>query len=129
MNIDDNINYDKKIYITILLFSIPSFIIFLLYFISIIIYIKQNFSTKKITLLWINYSIIIFLVILFLFLYILKLILNKKERAINPDELSSNFFSVSINLCIILLIYSILNNLILDLIKIFEAYHKIKKII
>ena len=128
MNIDDNINYDKKIYITILLFSIPSFIIFLLYFISIIIYIKQNFSTKKITLLWINYSIIIFLVILFLFLYILKLILNKKERAINPDELSSNFFSVSINLCIILLIYSILNNLILDLIKIFEAYHKIKKL-
>ena len=128
MNIDDNINYDKKIYITILLFSIPSFIIFLMYFISIIIYIKQNFSTKKITLLWINYSIIIFLVILFLFLYILKLILNKKERAINPDELSSNFFSVSINLCIILLIYSILNNLILDLIKIFEAYHKIKKL-
>ena len=128
MNIDDNINYDKKIYITILLFSIPSFIIFLMYFISIIIYIKQNFSTKKITLLWINYSIIIFLVILFLFLYILKLILNKKERAINPDELSSNFFSVSINLCIILLIYSILNNLILDLIKIFEVYHKIKKL-
>jgi hypothetical protein len=128
MNTDDSINYDNKIYISILLLSISSFIIFLIYFISIISYIRQNYRTKKITLLWINYSIINFTVILFLFLYILKLISEKKERDINPDELSSNFFSVIINICIIFLIYSIINGLIFDFIKIFETYYKIKKL-
>ena len=128
MNTDESINYDNKIYISILLLSISSFIIFLIYFISIISYIRQNYRTKKITLLWINYSIINFTVILFLFLYILKLISEKKERDINPDELSSNFFSVIIYICIIFLIYSIINGLIFDFIKIFETYHKIKKL-
>ena len=128
MNENDCTNYDNKIYISILLISISSFIVFLIYFISILSYIRKNYSAKKITLFWINYSIINFIVILFLFLYILKLILEKKDRVINPDALSSNFFSVIINVCIIFLIYSIISNLIFDLIKIFMAYHKIKKL-
>ena len=128
MNANDIINYDKKIYISILIFSISAFILFLIYFISIITYIKRNYNAKKLTLFWINYCIINFIVLLFLFVYILKLIIEQKERETNPDSLSSNFFSATLNLCLIMLVYTIIHNLIYDLINLFEAYHKLKKL-
>ena len=128
MNIDDAINYDKKIYISILIFSISAFVIFLTYFLSIITYIKRNYNSNKLTLFWINYCILNFIVLLFLVLYILKLIIVQKERENNPDLLSSNFFSVILNICLIMLIYIIIHNLIFDLINLFQAYHKLKKL-
>ena len=128
MDINDSINYDNQLYISILIFSISSFIIFLLYFLSIIIYLKQNYHTKKINLFWINYSIINFVFILFLGLYILKLFIRKKERENSPNLLSSDFLSVIINILLVMFIYSIITNLILDFISAFKAYDKIKKL-
>ena len=128
MNIDDSINYDNIIYITILIFSSSFFFLFLIYFISILIYIKKNYHSKKITLFWINYSIINCLTILFLGLYLLKLFIGNKERENNPDLLSSDFLSIVINICLVLLIYSVISNLIFDLVAVFIAYQKIKKL-
>ena len=125
---DDSLNYDNNIYINILIFSIFFFILILIYFISIIIYLKQNYQSKKLNLLWVNYSIINIIFILFLVFYIMRLIITKKERENNPYLLSSNFFSVIINIFLIMLIYSLINNLIFDLITIFKASNKIKKL-
>ena len=128
MNSDDSINYDNNIYITILTFSSFFFILYLIYFISILLYIKRNIHLRNLTLFWINYSIISILIILFLGFYNLKLLIGKKERENNPDLLSSNFLSITINVCLVLIIYSIINNLIFDLVTTFVAYQKIKKI-
>ena len=128
MDINDSENYDKKLYISILIFSIISFILFLLYFISIILYLKRNYHTKKITLFWINYSIINIVLLLFLGLYILKLLIEQEERENNPYLLSSDFFSVIINIFLIMFIYSIISNLIFDFISVFIAYDKLKKL-
>ena len=128
MSFDDAKNYDKKMYISILFFAIISFIIFLIYFLSIITYIKRNYNAKKLTLFWINYCIINFIALLFLALYILKLIIEQKERENNPYSLSSSFFPVILNICLIMLVYSIIYNLIYDLINMFEVNHKIKKL-
>ena len=128
MDINDSENYDKKLYISILIFSIIFFILFLLYFISIILYLKRNYHTKKITLFWINYSIINIVLLLFLGLYILKLLIEQEERENNPYLLSSDFFSVIINIFLIMFIYSIISNLIFDFISVFIAYDKLKKL-
>ena len=53
---------------------------------------------------------------------------GNKKRENNPDLLSSNFLSVTINVCLILIVFSIINNLIFDLVSTFIAYHKIKKL-
>ena len=92
MNIDDSIDYDNSIYFTTLIFASLFFVLFLIYFIPIIIYLKQNYNTNKLNLFWINYVIINTLLILFLLLYILKLIINKKEREENPYLLSTKSF-------------------------------------
>ena len=128
MDINDSSNYDEKLYISILIFSIISFIVFLLYFISIVLYLKRNYHTKKITLFWINYSIINIVLLLFLGLYILKLLIEQEERENNPYLLSSDFFSVIINIFLIMFIYSIISNLIFDFISVFIAYDKLKKL-
>ena len=128
MSFDDAKNYDKKMYISILFFAIISFIIFLIYFLSIITYIKRNYNAKKLTLFWINYCIINFIALLFLALYILRLIIEQKERENNPYSLSSSFFPVILNICLVMLVYSIIYNLIYDLINMFEVNHKIKKL-
>ena len=126
MNINDCIDYDNTIYLTTLIFSSLFFVLFLIYFIPIIIYLKQNYNTNKLNLFWINYVIINTLLILFLLLYILKLIINKKEREENPYLLSNNFFPIIINICLVMLVYSVINNLIFDLISAFKATHKLK---
>ena len=126
MNINDCIDYDNTIYLTTLIFSSLFFVLFLIYFIPIIIYLKQNYNTNKLNLFWINYVIINTLLILFLLLYILKLIINKKEREENPYLLSNNFFPIIINICLVMLVYSVVNNLIFDLISAFKATHKLK---
>ena len=128
MSFDDAKNYHKKMYISILFFAIISFIIFLIYFLSIITYIKRNYNAKKLTLFWINYCIINFITLLFLALYILRLIIEQKERENNPYSLSSSFFPVTLNICLVMLVYSIIYNLIYDLINMFEVNHKIKKL-
>ena len=126
MNIDDSIDYDNSIYFTTLIFASLFFVLFLIYFIPIIIYLKQNYNTNKLNLFWINYVIINTLLILFLLLYILKLIINKKEREENPYLLSTKFFPIIINICLVMFVYSVINNLIFDLISAFKATHKLK---
>ena len=127
MNFTDSINYDNKIYLLILIFSISFFILLIFYFISIIIYLKKNYHTKKISIFWINYTTTFAIVILFLGSYITNLIINKKERLSSPNSLSSNFFSIIINIFLVALIYSIINQILFDLIAAFIAYDKIKK--
>ena len=127
MDFNDSINYDNKIYLSVLIFSVSFFILLIIYFISIILYLKNNYHNKKITLFWINYTITYTIIILFLASYITNLFLKKKERVNNPDSLSSNFFSIIINIFLVMLVYSIINQLIFDLVASFIAYHKIKK--
>ena len=127
MDFNDSINYDNKIYLSVLIFSVSFFILLIIYFISIILYLKNNYHNKKITLFWINYTITYTIIILFLASYITNLFLKKKERVNNPDSLSSNFFSIIINIFLVMLAYSIINQLIFDLVASFIAYHKIKK--
>jgi len=126
MNIDDSIDYDNSIYFTTLIFASLFFVLFLIFFIPIIIYLKQNYNSNKLNLFWINYVIINTILILFLLLYILKLIINKKEREENPYLLSNNFFPIIINITLLLLVYSVINNLLFDLISAFKATHKLK---
>ena len=126
MNINDIIDYDNSLYYTTLIFASLFFALFLIYFIPIIIYLKQNYNTNKLNLFWINYFIINTLLILFLLLYILKLIINKKEREENPYLLSSSFFPIIINITLVMLVYSVINNLLFDLISAFKATHKLK---
>ena len=127
MDFNDSINYDNKIYLSVLIFSVSFFILLIIYFISIILYLKNNYHNKKITLFWINYTITYTIIILFLASYITNLFLKKKERVNNPDSLSSNFLSIIINIFLVMLVYSIINQLIFDLVASFIAYHKIKK--
>ena len=54
MNIDDSENYDNNIYIAILILSSSFFTLYLIYYVSLLLYIIQNFHYKKLTLFWIN---------------------------------------------------------------------------
>ena len=88
----------------------------------------KNYHKKNLSLFWINYIIINSFIILFIVFYIFILLIYQRERINNPEIISSHGLSIIINILLILIIYSIMTNLILDLITVFITSRKIKQI-
>ena len=122
----ENELYDKINVLSIIIILSFFLILCLIYFSVIIYYLLQNYN-KKITVLWIDYSITISIGIIFTILYLLTLLLRKEDSIIYLKSLYNNKLIISTISFLILYFYTIINNLIYDVIKSVDISYKIIK--
>ena len=126
-NFDD---YDENTFFLIIVISIVLIILFLVYLSFIITYIIKNYHTKQLCVFWFDYCLLIFTGIIFIIIYAINLIYNRK-RINNPIDLSNNFFSISIILSLTTMCVTIIGSLFFDsivAIKLSKKMNDLKKI-
>ena len=109
-NFDD---YDENTFFLIIVISIVLIILFLVYLSFIITYIIKNYHTKQLCVFWFDYCLLIFTGIIFIIIYVINLIYNRK-RINNPIDLSNNFFSIAIILSLTTMCVTIIGSLFFD---------------
>ena len=119
-NFDD---YDENTFFLIIVISIVLIILFLVYLSFIITYIIKNYHTKQLCVFWFDYCLLIFTGIIFIIIYAINLIYNRK-RINNPIDLSNNFFSISIILSLTTMCVTIIGSLFFDSIAAFKLSKK-----
>ena len=119
-NFDD---YDENTFFLIIVISIVLIILFLVYLSFIITYIIKNYHTKQLCVFWFDYCLLIFTGIIFIIIYVINLIYNRK-RINNPIDLSNNFFSFSIILSLTTMCVTIIGSLFFDSIAAFKLSKK-----
>ena len=123
----ENENYDKLNYYaiitTLFLFLLP----IIIYFSVIIYYLKQNYK-KNITLLWIDYILTISIGIIFSIIYLFTIIINKINRINHFNNIITNGLYILSNSFLLFYFYTVINNLIFDIIKSYSVSHKIVKL-
>ena len=123
--------YNDKIFL--LICSAVFIIIYLIYLIPILLYIK-NFLKKKICVYWIDYSFLITYGIIFIFTFFVKLIketLEGNKQDIKYEHLSKNVYYILIKTSLNLMCLTIMSSLFFDSIiacKLSYKMNKIKKI-
>ena len=126
-NFDD---YDENTFFLIIVISIVLIILFLVYLSFIITYIIKNYHTKQLCVFWFDYCLLIFTGIIFIIIYVINLIYNRK-RINNPIDLSNNFFSIAIILSLTTMCVTIIGSLFFDsiaAIKLSKKMNDLKKI-
>ena len=126
-NFDD---YDENTFFLIIVISIVLIILFLVYLSFIITYIIKNYHTKQLCVFWFDYCLLIFTGIIFIIIYAINLIYNRK-RINNPIDLSNNFFSIAIILSLTTMCVTIIGSLFFDsiaAIKLSKKMNDLKKI-
>ena len=119
-NFDD---YDENTFFLIIVISIVLIILFLVYLSFIITYIIKNYHTKQLCVFWFDYCLLIFTGIIFIIIYAINLIYNRK-RINNPIDLSNNFFSIAIILSLTTMCVTIIGSLFFDSIAAFKLSKK-----
>ena len=119
-NFDD---YDENTFFLIIVISIVLIILFLVYLSFIITYIIKNYHTKQLCVFWFDYCLLIFTGIIFIIIYVINLIYNRK-RINNPIDLSNNFFSIAIILSLTTMCVTIIGSLFFDSIAAFKLSKK-----
>ena len=116
--------YDK-INFSLLLFILILFLLLcLIYFSSIIHYLKQNINAN-LTILWIDYFITVSIGITFTITYLITLLINKTKRISTLEELYSNKLYILSNTFLMSFFYTLISNTVFDIIKSFEISFKI----
>ena len=119
-NFDD---YDENTFFLIIVISIVLIILFLVYLSFIITYIIKNYHTKQLCVFWFDYCLLIFTGIIFIIIYVINLIYNRK-RINNPIDLSNNFCSIAIILSLTTMCVTIIGSLFFDSIAAFKLSKK-----
>ena len=123
-NYDD---YDDKTFFLVIIISLLLILLFLVYLSFIITYIVKNYHTKQLCVFWFDYCLLIFTGIIFILIYTINIIINKK-RINNPVDLSNNFFSIAIILSLTTMCVSIIGSLFFDAIVAFKLSKKMNDI-
>ena len=121
-------NYDKINFLLIIIFSLLSLLIYIVYLSIIITYIIKYYHTKKLSIFWINYCYLIFTGIIFIISYIINLLFNNFRRIDNINDLSNDFFVNIIMLSLTFMISTIIGSFLFDAITAFKLSSKINEI-
>ena len=122
-----NKDNDQDSKVSLIVIVLVSLILIIFIFALIINYIWTNY--KKILLnSWIDLIIIIFISIIFLFLYIITLIVNKNLRVKNFEECASNSTYILSNSFFMLFVYTLINNIVFDIVQSIYVFYKVLKI-
>ena len=116
--------YDKINFSLLLSILIFFLLLYLTYFSSIIHYLKQNIN-KNLTILWIDYFITVSIGITFTIVYLITLLINKTKRISTFEELYSNKLYILSNTFLMSFLYTLISNIVFDIIKSFEISFKI----
>ena len=121
-------NYDKINFLLIIIFSLLSLLIYIVYLSIIITYIIKYYHTKKLSIFWINYCYLIFTGMIFIISYIINLLFNNFTRIDNINDLSNDFFVNIIMLSLTFMISTIIGSFLFDAITAFKLSSKINEI-
>ena len=120
----------EYIFILIFLFTLLFMILYFIYFYIVIGYIKQNYSSKKLSIYWIQYLITclsgVFFLIIYL-CYLLKFNNDKQERDLLFED--TPIFIIILSILLVAFTYIIISNIIFDSIASFKLSFNLNKMI
>ena len=115
-------------YYLLLICTLFSIIIFLVYLSGVLYYIIKNYRKKKLCVFWIDYISLIFGAIFFTFIYLIYLFGYRQEkRNPNPKKLPKDFFPPAIVISLSFMCFTLIATLIFDAIMALRLSIKMKK--
>ena len=120
----------EYIFILIFLFSLLFMILYFIYFYIVIGYIRQNYSSKKLSVYWIQYLITCLTGVFFLLIYLcylLKFNNDKQERDLLFED--NPIFLIILSILLVVNTYIIISNIIFDSIASFKLSFNLYKMI
>ena len=118
---------NRRIFIFILLFTIIATVIFLIYLYILIKYIMKYYKSQKLSILWLNYLITLFLYILFFIIFLYYLFSSKEENIIIFNDGKTPLIITTIFL--VLNVFNSINNLVYNAIVSFKIILSLNKMI